>query len=366
MAPCLPAIVRAEEHADPRVRIAAIKALGVLGDASCVPPLVKACQGDVEQSSVAGASLRLVKGEGVEAAIVGAAKTADPGLRITLIRVLADRRCAEASCFLLGDAGSDHGGVRRAAWEALGKVGGERDLPAAIRLLVDLKADNARAVVERAVSQVVQQIADPSRRADALVAAFDAAQSPAARCSLLRVLRTVADEKSYQAVAAALRSSDPQVSDTAVRVLADWPDRRAESTLRDVVKNSTIEPHRVLALRGYVRLLGLDHERPAQQIARLYAEALGRARRPEEKRLVLAGLAGVAHPDALKTALACVDDAGVRSEACLATVSIARATARSNRATAKSALQKILSVAEDQNLRAEARAALDEIEKLKD
>jgi HEAT repeat protein len=362
----LPAIARAAEHADPRVRIAAIKALGALGDASCVPLLVKACQGDVEQSSAAEASLRLIKGDGVEAAIIGAAKAAEPGLRVSLIRVLTDRRCADASSFLLAEAGSDQAGVRQAAWEALGKVGGERDLLAAIRLLVELKADNARGVAERAVSQVVQQMADPSRRADPLVAALGAAQSPAARCSLLRVLGTVVDEKSYQTVAAALRSGDAQVSDTAVRVLADWPDRRAESILWDVVKNSTIEPHRVLALRGYVRLLGLDRERPAQQTARLYAEALGHARRPEEKRLVLAGLGGVAHPDALKTALACVDDTSVRSEACLATLSIARTTARLNRAAAKSALQKILSVTEDQNLRAQARAALDEIGKLKD
>jgi HEAT repeat protein len=359
-----PAIVQAAGHAELPVRVAAIKALGVLGDVSCVPLVIKACGAGGDEARIAGATLRLIRGEGVETAIVRAMTAAEPRVRAPLIRVLADRRCAEAAAAFLTEAASDDTDVCQAALEALGKVGGERELPGLIRLLVELKAETARAHAERALGQVVQQIADPSRRADAMLAALNTAKAPAARCSLLRVLGTVAGEKSYTAVVEAMRAGDAEVSDTAVRVLADWPDRRAQDVLLDLVRNTTVQPHRVLALRGYVRLLGQDKQRPAQETARLYAEVMGQARRPDEKKLVLAGLAGVAHPDALKTALVCLDDASIRSEACLATVAIARAVARPNRAQAKAALEKVLSASEDQNIRTQARTALDEIGKL--
>ncbi len=357
-AAALPAVTQAADAPESAVRLAALKALGRLGNAASVPVLLRACRGGRDEAAAAGASLRILRGEGTDAAILAAMAQAENRLRIELIEVVADRRSAEAVAALLAEARADDAERARAAIRALGRIASERDLPALVARLVELKGDVLRADAERAVAQAAAKVADPSRRADAVLAALAAAKEPAAKRSLVRVLGTIANERCYRAVTEAVRAGDGTVQDAAVRVLAEWPDARAENDLLDLAKRSPNETHRVLGLRGYVRLLGMARQRPPQESARLYAEALGLARRPDEKKLVLGGLAGVAHPEALKAVLPLLDDAAVRAEAGQAALRIARAIAPSDPASAEAAAKRVLAAAGDAELRRQAQELL--------
>ena len=348
------AIARAAAHGDPVVRIAAIKALAVIGDAASVSVLVKAAAGSAAaEAKAAGISLRVLKNDGVGEAILAQMRAAKGDMRVELIDVLADRRYAPATAMLLLEAASEDQAVAKAAFEALGLLGGEKDMPAMVRLLAGLTSDPLRADAENAVVAVAGKIADPTGRADTVLAALGRAKRVSARCSLLRVSGRLAGDRAYEAIAAAANDKDPRVRDTAVRALADWPDPRAMDLLLKVLQETGNDTHRVLVLRGYVRLLGKGPGRPAE-LARKYARAIANARRDDEKKLILSGLASVAHADALKTATDFLKEKPVRSEAALTAIAIARRLGGSDTEAVNAAMKKVVATVQDAGLQRQA------------
>ena len=352
------AVARATAHADAAVRIAALKGLGVIGDASSVPLLVGAgAKGSPDEAGVAAISLRMLRAEGVDAAILDCMKSAKGASRADLVNVLADRRAVQAVPAILGEAASDDAAVARAALGALGKMARPDDLPALVRLLVGVSTPDVRDEAERAVGQACRRAVEAGAGVEALFAALASAQGPAARASLLRVVGTLADDRAYKAVTEALDADNAEVKDAAVRGLAAWPDARALEPLLKILQTGTVEAHRVVALRGCVRLLGTVKDQPAEA-ARRYAQAMAFARRPEEKKLVLSGLAAVHHADALKIILPCLDDASVQAEAALAAVSVALHVGGPDTEAANAAMKKVAEVAKDDGLRTQARALI--------
>jgi len=67
-----------------------------------------------------------------------------------------------------------------------------------------------------------------------------------------------------------------------------------------------------------VRLLRLGYERPTEETLAMYEKALGFAKRPEEKKLVLSGLGNIAAPQALQIIEPYLNDEAVASEAAIA------------------------------------------------
>jgi len=352
--------------------IAALKALGTAGNSDqAVGALLKPviCEYPPEMSRPAVASLRAIKAEGADEAIVkemvGISDNSTPC--IVLIGIVADRGYAPAVKPLLGTiskAGS--GPVRIAGFRALTVLAGPKDLPALVRALTEQKDASVLPHAEKAVALVARRIADPGARADAVLAALAKTGSEPVRCSLIRALGGIGGAEAYEAVAKAARSADAEVKDAAVRSLAGWPDAQAAPALLEVVKTAETATHRVLALRGYVRLLALDAGSDPRAAVRKYAEALALARRPDAKKLVLSGLAGVAHGDALDVVLPCLDEASVRDEAALAAVSIARATLGADRRRAREAMAKLLAVTKSGPVAAQARGVIGLIDRFAD
>ena len=153
----------------------------------------------------------------------------------------------------------------------------------------------------------------------------------------------------------ALNETNYTVRDTAVRALSAWPNSKALDTLWGILQKSSNNTHRVLAWRGYVRLLGLDTELSQKEKAGLYKLAMSRARGSDEKKLALAGLANVAHPDALTISMEYIDQAEVRGEAMLAAIKVAQATAGARPKAAKEASLLIQKTATSQQIREQAQ-----------
>ncbi len=231
-----------------------------------------------------------------------------------------------------------------------------------VKLLAAAKGPQA----ETAVVLVAARMADPSKRADAVLAALASAKEAAPRAALLRVLGRIGGEKAYAAVAAATGANDATVKDAAVRALAAWPDVRATGALLGLVKGADSEVHRVLALRGYVRLLGLAKGADPREMVRKYAEVLATAKRADARKLVLGGLADVAHAEALALAIAHLDDPAVRAEAASAVVKIARAIMGTDRKAARGAMEKVLALVKSGPVAAEARRIIQQIDKFAD
>jgi hypothetical protein len=85
----------------------------------------------------------------------------------------------------------------------------------------------------------------------------------------------------------ALADPDKDVADAAVRGLADWPTASAHDDVFGIAASSPDLTHKVLALRAFVRMVGLEpYRQPASAVADL-ERAMALATRPEEKKLVL-------------------------------------------------------------------------------
>ncbi|MDP6543935.1 MAG: DUF1080 domain-containing protein [Phycisphaerae bacterium] len=337
------------------VRLESLKALGAIGDAGAIPVLLKAADAEGPEAKVALVSMRSIDGEGVGAAILKGMTGAKGELRVDLISVLSDRRYAPAAKPVLSHAGSTDATLAKAAFKALGVLADQGDIPAMIKHMPTGDSNPAAAQAEASIIAVAAKTTDPSKRADGVLAALASEKKPQRQASLVRILGKIGGDK---ALAAVVKSNS---TDAAVRALAGWPDGKAAGPLLDIVKNTKDKTHRILALRGYIRLLGLDPDAPVRK----YAEALDLAKQPETKKLVLSGIAGVVHSDALKLVVPLLDDKAVRGEAALAAVSIARATMGADRKQARATMEKVQTAMKGKPLAAEAQRVIRQIDLLR-
>ncbi|MFO1490603.1 MAG: hypothetical protein U1F87_06765 [Kiritimatiellia bacterium] len=98
---------------------------------------------------------------------------------------------------------------------------------------------------------------------------------PAARCGLLRLLRYAGGPEAIAAVQAATADADPVIKDAALRVLCDWPTADAVPALARFLKGAPEAKFKILALRGYLRLVPLLTVPPGEKLAAV-VEALDR------------------------------------------------------------------------------------------
>ncbi|UCG47798.1 MAG: HEAT repeat domain-containing protein [Phycisphaerales bacterium] len=339
----------------PAVRLEVIKVLGRMGDVSAVPVLVKSVAGTGREATAAAAALRTVEGDGVDKAIVEALRSAEGDTRIELIGILSDRGHSVATPVLLVHARSADAAIASAAFKALTVLAGGRDVGALAGLLANVQSEDARSYAENAVVAAALKIEDEDKRADAILAELDSAEAIAVRSSMLRVLGRIADKKAFAAVQSAAGDKNSDIQDTAVRALAAWPDSRALEALSDILESSPNNTHRVLTLRGYVRLLGLDTSLSQVDKVAMYKLAMSRARGADDQKLVLAGLANAAHPAALEIVLEYIAEPAVRNEAVLAALKVAQASAGARPREARSAAARIAEAATDPKVRSDAQ-----------
>jgi len=356
-AAALPAIITAAKSADTEVRKAALQAVGKLGDASFVGYIVKAATEGVssEEKSTAVNSLKLLRGSGVDEAIVTSMQDSEPNVRSELIQVLFERNAVGTVPALLGEAENPDRKVRKAAFKALGRLAGEKDLPSLVKLLVKLEDDGSRREAERAVVMVSRKIGDTSKQADAVLAGLRSEKRVPVRCSLLRALGGIANNNALRTLEDASKVINPDVRDTAVRTLAKWPNATAAEILLKIYSNTQNQIHRLLSLRGFVRLLALPAEgRPVEKTLEMCRQAMHQARGPAELKLVLSGLSNVSDPGALAMVEPFLQAEGVKAEAATASIKIAGAIIETHREQAKMAMNKLLAVLEDEVLRKQA------------
>ena len=360
------AVLAATKDKEQGVRLAAAGALGAVGTAADVPLLAElAARGAGSLRSAARASLVRLGGAGVEKALTSLLRKAPPPVRVELIRVLASRRASRAVPEVLALTADADAGVRAAALATLGKLAGPKELPRLLRLLVEPPAEADRDAAAKALAAICARAKDKPACATAVLKAWQAAAKTPARCALLGLMPRVPAVESLAAVRAAMRDADAKVQDAAARALAEWPDPEVIADLLKLAAGGS-ETHKVLAVRGAVRLLGRPADRSPEATAELYGRLLALARRPQEKKLVLAGLATVAHADALKLIEPLTADAALRAEAQAAAVKAALAVAGADYELATGVLERIAASAVDDRIKAQAAAAVARINRYRD
>jgi len=305
------------------VRLAAIKALAVLGDASNVEMLAGISAAGDKTASAAMDSLGRLSGPGVAQSLIAVAKSrAQTSVRINVIEILTERRETEAIEALFVLAKDDNSDIRQAAYKALGVLSDQKDLPAMVSMLLSSKTDADRGGILRALIATVARLESPD--AGPVIKAL-AKANRAAKSYLLTVLSRIGGPKALDAVRGQVLSKANQVKTAAIRALADWPSVVPLSDLMKIAKTDRDSTSRILALRGYIKLLGIPANRGAAETVKLLSEAMDVATRPEEKKAVLSALPKYPCEEALALAENAKKDSALAAEAELAAKKIKEA-----------------------------------------
>lgn len=372
-AAALPAVIKASDSADESVRIAALKAVGQLGDASSVSLLSgRAAQTSGEEQKAARESLYRLRGQQVDQAILAAIPSAQPDVKIELIQSVGERNIVPGIPVLLETAKDADPStplrdkVQRESFKVLKMVADAKFLPALVELLIKTKSQSVRGEAEKTVAAVAHKIEQKDRQAEAVLAALAQVVDVEARCSLLSVLGRIGDNSALPELRKVLADDDAKIQDAAIRALSDWPNPAPVDDLLKVAKTSDNQVHRILALRGFVRLLGLETGRPAEEMIELYQQAMRLAPDVPEKRKVLSGLANTKSLAALEMAATCLQDSSLQQEAEVAVVKIAEGIYGSYPEKTKEVLAKIMQTSKSDSLREQAQNVINQIGRFED
>jgi len=186
---------------------------------------------------------------------------------------------------------------------------------AAVLTLLTRRGDEAeRGRIARAAQSIAARALNASDRTSALLGAWHTAPD-AVRPEILCLLGQSGGARALDAVSEALGLDNSEIRKAAVRSLAAWPDASAAELLADIAENAEDATERILALRGYIVVIGKpEAHSPAETLA-LYEKALALAERSEEKRQILSGIATLPDLGTLDVIAACWADEDLTAEA---------------------------------------------------
>ena len=266
-APAVAALVRSP---DALVRVAAIKALGELGDASHVTALAAALAGaEIERDAARLVLPRLHRGD-VGAALVTQIEEAQPKIQVELIQTLVRRGEKSAAPSLLKLAQADDGKVSVTAVRALQELATETQADALLDLILRGKSEATREAAESAFVAVAARTANREPFVEMVVKAMQGADVPV-RSALLRTAGQIGGPKAQAALQTCANEPSPEIRDAAVRTMASHAGIEALPHLLALACDASNRTHRVLALRGYWRLVALAEKQPAQERLKLCA-----------------------------------------------------------------------------------------------
>ena len=320
-----PTYLAAARSASPDVRVAALTGLAKVGDASTVQLLAERAAGSRGREQLAAqTSLWTLAGKDVdEAVLFWLLASPNDSVKNEFIQAAGERRISAAKANLMSLAASGSPANSPAAARALRATAAAADIPALLDVLFGLKDEQAQEEMENTISALAREIRDPDSRAEdveGLLAPPPGSKTEpvtdiAGRSLLIKTLGKIGDDSSLPHLRTAFKDQDAQIRDAAIRALADWPGPAAREDVLEIAKSSQDLTHQVLALRGFIRMVGLEKYQSPQAAVRTLKTALDLASRPDEKKLILGGLPDFPCPEALALAESLLTVEGVREEA---------------------------------------------------
>ncbi len=351
-----PAVLAACSSSEPAVRSAAVRALGSVGNASSVTLLLSAAAGG-EDREVARMSLARLRDPAADSKLVASVEVGPSALRVEAIKALGNRGVTSSVPQLIKAARAADRGVSAAALRVLRDMAPPAELSALISVLLSTPAGNRDNVIET-VAEIARRGTTETQRTGALVSQFKAARRPPDQVDLLTVLAQVGGQQAFASVRSAAGGSSPELRSASLRALAEWSTDEPMPDLLRIVRESKNQTDRAIALRGYIRMIGMNEQRSPEQSLSRYKSAGLLSRGPDDTRLILAGLAKVRSLPALQYAATYLKDPAVKGEAEVAVVEIARSTAGAFPVDTRVILANTALESSNEMVRAKARETL--------
>ena len=267
------------------VRLAAIKALRQVGDASSVNALLEtAIDADEDLALAAKATLADLPGDKINSQIAAMLPNAKGKTYPLLIELVGQRRI-EATPALLKAIDSPDKNIRQAALLALGETVSLKNLNVLISQAINTKNADDAATAQQALKTASVRMPDREACATELAAALEKAPA-ASKILLLDILGDVGGEKALKTLSTAAKSNNPQLQDAGSRVLGRWASLDAAPVLLDLAKTAPAAQFRSRALKGYISL-ARRFAMPDEDRADMCQKAFDLSKDPAEQKLIL-------------------------------------------------------------------------------
>jgi HEAT repeat protein len=322
----LPAIVKAASSGSPKLRLVAVGVLDRRGDVATAPVLLEAAaSGDEALAQAAQMALARMPGNQVDADVLARLPQSAGKMRQALITLAAQRRIQKALPDIVTSAEDPDPGVRSAAVQAIGVLGTDKEAADLARLLPKTSGSKERTDIEMAL------IALCGRSGAASVhnlLPLTRGGDSAVRMIGLHALAAAGGADALAAVKAAVDDQDTSVQDEAVRTLSTWPnnwpeDAAAAEVLLGIARADQKSSHQVLALRGYLQYLKADKQLKENEKVIRINEVLPLLKRPEEKRSAIAVIDAFPSASVLELLAVFAVDPAVADDACSVIVKLA-------------------------------------------
>jgi len=318
------AMVKSTKSNSEQVRIAALSALSLSGDAETVHLFVGIAAGTKGLDREAARNgLDRLNAPGTDKLIVNSIPVSENSRKIELIRSTSSRYITSASSLLIGELHSPNAEVRIASIKALKEIGSPEHLNALINHHMKTKNSQEIKELENTIVAISKRIPDSQSQAGFLLSNMDKLDDVKLKASYLEMMGRIGDPKSLPVIESTLKGKNDELKTSAIRGLSNWPDSKPANELLNIAKSSTNPTHQILALRGYLNLVGHDDTINWDDKTEMYKEAMTLAKEAPEKRLVLSGFSDVPTPEAFKIVTSYLDDQDVKGEAEIAVLHIA-------------------------------------------
>jgi HEAT repeat protein len=341
----LPAVLKAAASGPKPVRIAAIGALGRVGNTTCLSPLLDmALEGDADVAQKAKTALGDLPGESIDQDIVARLAKAQGKIYPLLLELVGQRRIDAIPSLLKAVDHADKT-VRAAALWALGETVDLKRLSVLISQVVKPKNADDAAVAQKALKTAAIRMPEREDCATELAAAVDGPSSVPTKTVLLEILGAVGGTKALEAMTAAARSPDTKLVDTGTRLLGEWSSADAAPVLLELTTTAPGEKFQTRALNGYIRIAN-KFVMPEPERTEMCQKALAAAKQTGEKKKVLDVLKKYPNLENLKLAAQAADEPKLNEEATQVIIAIVqkignKATVEVQEILAKAGFEKV-------------------------
>lgn len=318
----LPAVLSQLNSSDQGVRIAAVKSAVRLDGGEVASRLISRLgeTNSSEETEVIRTALLQIPNQALLPAVKNGLELAPSSAQTVLLDMLAERRAGDYKETVFQYTRQGPAEVRTAAISALGSVASPQDLSQVISLMLNAGSNAQRTAAQRAAVQIAGGMPETDQVAP-FTSAFGSASSQG-KVALLQAIGQLKSQSALQVLTDNARNSDSRVADAAIRALSDWQTPDGIPALVDIVKGNNSLSHKVLAIRGAIRLLP-QADLPMDEKVQRYQTLMSLAPRPQEKRMVLGGLANLNSAEALHAVVGYLDDPDLQSDAAMAVVNYA-------------------------------------------
>jgi HEAT repeat protein len=345
--------VRAKLESDaPAVQLAAIDALGALGDESAVPDLLSVAD-DATSEAVLSALVAL-PGSAVNAALIKAAEP--PNASVLAVQALGRRRAKEAVDLLFQLSTADSAAISQAAIVALGRTVSQDRFADLLTLMKAGQSDARKAAVQDAIHAAIFRSTQPDVCAAALGAMIPSSTG-ADREFLFDQLRTAGGAKAVALMRKFATGSDEALQDAATKTLGTWLSADAAPVLLEVARGGGKFANR--ALGGYIRIFR-QFELPETERVAMAANALEVAERVNERNAAMEAMTRFPCVGTFELALEQLDVPGSEIVAAQTVLTIGRTVLDLDPEKGRAGLQQLIDAKVSKQVTDAARALLNQ------